>query len=324
MYHTTKDLVEAQRAVGIDCALIDAMDPTPKTDGTFSSEGYQWADTADVYAMHLAVPEPYMNDGTPTVMFLHGHPLYSMQVELYGLEEGNGRPFTTICNYFRRTQPTRFVSFWREDQGAFWETLDAGRDRVRYVPRGIMFGDQWVPEGPQRELEGDPCIVIADQFRVFKDLLPCLYGAFLYWQRNPKARLYLYGLPPVKSRERDCLDRWLLSTGLHGAVAGMEEIVSYLPEVFRRADVLVSNVTCESRVVVEAAACGCKVVAPWENACAYVDKPWRPDHFAEAIAQAVALDTDRATIAAQTRARYDMRVAAEALKSVYEELLTCG
>lgn len=324
MFHTTKDIVESQRSLGLDCGLIDALKPEPKTDGKFTAEGYQYADTADIYALHLAIPEPYMSDGTPQVIFLHGHPLYSQQVELYGLEPGNDKPFTTICNYFNNTDGKWFVSFWEDDQKAYWDVLDNGRNRVRYIQRGIRFGDEWTPEGKARQLEGDPCIVIADQFRVFKDVLPCLWGAFNYWLENPKTRIYMYGLPPRNSRERECLDRWLTSTGMHSAIAGLEGIVDYLPEVFRRADVVVSNVTCESRVVVEAAACGCKVVAPWESATAYVRKPWRPDSFARGIAEAVDSNATREKIAKAARKDFNSDKTAEQLMELYEEIMRYG
>ena len=331
MYHTTKDIIVGQRALGIDCAFIDAIEPTAKTDGQFRCESHHYADSADIYMMHLAVQEPYQSDGTPMVIALHGHPLYSMQTELYGLEEGNAKPFSTILNFFRRTTPTWFITLWGEDQGDYWAALDGvrGKPRVRSIPRGIDFGDTFTMDGPTRELEGDPVILIADQFRYFKDALPSLWGAYHYWLQNPRARVYMYAWPPVNSRERDCLDLWIQSSNLHQAVGGVFEIVDYLPEVYRAADVLISTVTCESRVVVEAQACGCAVIAPWpEGADCNVERFWRPSYIAEAIdglhKGGAFIPEARAARSAKVREQFAIRKTAEALQELYGEIMTHG
>lgn len=322
MYSTTRDIVIGQKEAGIDCGFIDAMDPHPKSDGNFRTEGFKYADTADIYGLHLMVPEPYYSDGTPMAIFLHGHPFYSMQVELYGLEEGNDRPWTTIENYFGRTEKTLFVSFWEEDQKSWWDVLDGDRNRMRYARRGIYMDENMTHLGTQRDLEGSPVIVIADQFRMFKDILPVLTGAQLYCDKNPKAKIHLYGLPPTTSRERDCINRWLLASRMRYNIASLNEIVDYLPEVFRTADVLVSNVNCESRVVVEAAACGCKVVAPWEYANSYVEKPWRPDSFCNAIEKAVESKQNREQLSIETRDMFNISKTVEDLERIYNELLS--
>lgn len=327
MYHTTKDIVEAQNALGLDTAFIDPLDPNPKTDGQFKLQGHHWADTADIYMLHLTIPEPYMSDGTPLIVALHGHPLYSMQTELYGLEQGNPAPFSTIITYFNRTEPTWFVSLWKEDQGDYWDAIDGLREvpRIRYVPRGIAFGDRWSPEGPKRDLEGDPVIVICDQFRYYKDALPSIWGAYHYWLRNPKARVYLYGMPPSGCPQRATLESWLAFGSLHRCVGQTNDIVDYLPEVYRAADVLLTTATCESRVVVEAQACGCAVAAPWpEGADVVVDRFWRPNAVADAIEEVVATKckpADRAARAKKVRQQFDIRKTAQALKSLYEEIL---
>lgn len=322
MYHTTQDTVLAQRDIGIECGMIDAMNGVPKTDGDFSCERYEYADLADIYLMHLAVPQPYLSDGTPLVVALHGNPLYSMQTELYGLEADNDKPFTTILNLFRRTEPTWFLSFWEEEQGAYWKLIDGMRDRLWFAPRGLRFGNRWTPDGPKRSLDGSPVIVIADQFRLFKDALSTLWGAYLYWKRNPKAQVYLFGLPPANSTQYATIERWTLAAGLHKAIGGVHDVVDYLPEVFRRADVLLTTVTGESRVALEAQACGCPVVAPWPGADAQVLEHWQPEAIADGIAAALDDSVTRDQRAERTRERYDIRKTAESLKQLYERVLS--
>lgn len=328
MYHTTKDLVAGTKAAGIDAAFIDAMDPTGKSDGNFMACPAAWADTADLYMMHLAVPEPYASDGTPTIIALHGHPLYSMQIELYGTEPGNAAPFTTLLNYFRRKQPTLFVSFWEREQAGYWTPLDdvRGKPRVRYIPRGIDFaGCDLTPDGPRVDLAGDPAIVICDQFRLFKDAIPSIYGAYLYWLSNPRARVHLYAMPPVGTQTRTTLDRWLNTSQLHRCIGSVNDVTPNLPDVLRSADMLVSTVTGESRVLVEAQACGCPVIAPAPEADVQVNEFWLPDKVAAAIAEARATckvtKTARRARAKSTRAAYPIERTAEELAALYKEIL---
>jgi glycosyltransferase involved in cell wall biosynthesis len=321
MYETTRDLILAQRDIGIDCAMIDAQEGKVKTDGTFRTEEFRYADTADIYVMHLAIPEPYLSDGTPVVIALHGNPLYSMQTELYHLEPHNDTPFTTVLRYFSRTAPTWFASMWREEQGAYWDAIDGDRHRMRYIPRGIRFADIWTHDGPGRDLAGDPCIVIADQFRYFKDAIPCLWGAYQYWRQNPGARVYLYGLPPRGNGSRDTLDRWVTESNLHRMIGGAFGVVDYLPEVFRRADVLLSTVTGESRVVLEAQACGCPVVAPWIDADASVARFWDPQDIADAIDNVTRSRAGRDRRARLVREKYDIAATARGWQALYEEIM---
>lgn len=327
MYHTTKDIVTGTRALGIDAAFIDAMDPSPKSDGNFACQSGRWADTADLYMLHLAIPEPYFSDGTPIIVALHGHPLYSMQIELYGTEPGNESPFSTLLGYFNRKQPTWFVSFWEREQAGYWLPLDDVRKdrRVHFIPRGIDFaGSGLSPDGPKADLSGKPAIVIADQFRLFKDAIPSLWGAYHYWRSNPEARVHLYAMPPAGTKPRATLDRWLQATGIHRCIGSVNEVVPNLPDVLRAADVLVSTVTGESRVLVEAQACGCPVVAPCPEADLEINTFWLPNHIAAGIQGACQISTtddDRKHRAAMARETYRIDRTAEALAALYKEIL---
>lgn len=320
LYHTTKDLVVAQRQAGIECGFINAQDGQSRTDGQFASDDFRYADTADIYMMHLAVPEPYYSDGTPLVIVLHGNPLYSMQTELYNLEAGNPAPWTTILTYFNRQQPTWFLSMWEDEQRGYWDCIagEYQRHRMWYAPRGIVFGDEWSPEGPKRDLEGDPVIVIADQFRLFKDALPTLFGAYRYWVENPKTRVHIYGLPEVGHEAREKLERWLMRSGLHRMIGSLNGIVDYLPDVFRSADILLSTVTGESRVVLEAMACGCAVVGPWKGATVCVDRFWEADILDAEIARTLGGGMG------QARRQKAVAKAVETLEELCPDLLKTG
>jgi glycosyltransferase involved in cell wall biosynthesis len=326
MYHTTCDIVTGTRAVGIDAGFIDSQDPTPKSDGNFAAEALAWADTADLYMLHLGIPEPYFSDGTPLIVCMHGHPLYSMQIELYGTEPGNEAPFSTLLAYFSRKAPTWFVSFWEREQSGYWTPLDDTRKhpRVRYIPRGIdIEGSGLGADGPTVDLSGKPAIVIADQFRLFKDAIPSIWGAYNYWRDNPEARVHLYAMPPEGTKSREVLNRWLLDTGIHRCIGSVNGVTQHLPEVLRSADVLLSTVTGESRVLVEAQACGCPVVAPCPEADVQCDAFWLPQKVAAALGRAIDSGSPqaRAARAERTKAAYRIERTAIALQRLYKEIL---
>jgi glycosyltransferase involved in cell wall biosynthesis len=223
--------------------------------------------------------------------------------------------------------PTWFVSFWEREQAGYWTPLDDVHDprRVRYVPRGIdCNGTGLSPDGQKADLSGAPAIVIADQFRLFKDAIPAIWGAYHYCRSNPQARVHLYGMPPIGSKPRATLDRWIARTGLHRCIGSVNEVVNNLPEVLRAADVLVSTVTGESRVLVEAQACGCAVVAPCPEADYQVNEFWLPDKVSRGIKRAVAAGKPadaRAARATVARERYSIARTAEALAALYEEII---
>lgn len=326
MYHTTRDIVAGTRAAGIDAGFIDSQDPTPKSDGNFAAEPLAWADTADIYMLHLGIPEPYLSDGTPIIICMHGHPLYSMQIELYGTEPGNEAPFSTLLQYFKRKAPTWFVSFWEREQSGYWTPLDDTRKhpRVRYIPRGIDFEAAGLAvDGPTVDLSGKPAIVIADQFRLFKDAIPSIWGAYNYWRSNPEARVHLYAMPPEGTKAREVLNRWLLDTGIHRCIGSVNGVTQHLPEVLRSADVLLSTVTGESRVLVEAQACGCPVVAPCPEADVQVNEFWLPDKVSAAMHCTVEHECpkSRAARAVRTKDAYRLDRTAKALAALYKEIL---
>jgi len=262
MYETSKEIIEAQRELGLDCAMIDAFNPRAvQDDDGFKSEPFTYADGADVYVMHSHIPEPYLSDGTPVVCCLHGMPVYSWQSECYYQERRNDAPWSQIVQYFAGDTIARFVTFW-EQHLIWWKVLDAehGGKRVRYVQRPIGLGDLAL-DGPKRELEGAPVLVLADHFRLCKDPFQLWFGARHYYEQNPNARLHQYALPPPESREYKSCARLLDSPSFRGFVGHVENIVEYLPEVFCAADILLTSVPVASRIVAEAKACGCDVIS---------------------------------------------------------------
>jgi len=327
MYHTTKDLVIAQQAAGIDAQMVCAFRPeTVHADGDFRTVTSKWKDVADIYVLSSRINPPAYNDGTPIVFLLHGHPLYSWQSELYGLEPANPTPWTTSLRYFGEQCIQRFVTFW-PDQLPYWQALDGPRkeSRVRLVPRGIMFGDRFTPQGPKEELAGDPVLVIADQFRLFKDSFALWFAAREFQKRHPEARLHMYVIPPADTKPGEAIRRVISESELRYVVGSLNPIHEHIERVFRAADIVLTSVISESRVALEAMACGADVVSQFcdgtHEACFR-----SPATIADTI-EKVWLERQeegpgrRERLSREVRERFDIRRTVEGMRQVYEELL---
>lgn len=327
MYETTRDLVLAEREAGIEAELIDHVRCTEVLrDGTFATGTIKFADVADVYCLHAAIPQPYYGDRTPKVFVLHGHPLYTWQSELYGLEPGNPKPFSTTLMYVRDPRIDRLVTFW-EDQAGYWQVLDGQRhvNRLRVVPRGLYWGSNLRADGERANLVGDPVLVIADQFRLLKDSFALCFAAAIFARKHPGARLHLFCIPPEGTAPGDGIRDVLMNSEIRSVLGSVNEVSETVEDVFRGADILLSSVRGESRVVLEALACGCDVVAQSGNVASEAD--FRdPEHIAETIEKVwlkrqAGGEAHRQALSAKVRKRYDIRKTVAGLKAVYEELL---
>lgn len=330
MYETVKDIVQAQRERGLDCAMIDANNPAVvQRDGDFATETFAYADTADVYVMHSHIPAPYLGDGTPAVCCLHGMPLYSWQSECFHQERDNEAPWSQIMAYFRGGNFDRFVTFWR-DHLDWWSVFDAdhGGERLHYVPRPINLGDLTL-DGPAREVAGEPSILLCDQFRLCKDPGALWFGAWHFWRDHPTATVHQYALPPENSREYKACVRTLQYPTVAPMMGLVDHIIDYLPEVMRGADILLTSVPVASRVVAEAMACGCSVVSGGARGT-YACNPIDPQSVDAALERAwearakAGRDEARKLYAAQARDLYDPLNTADGMIAIYEELLADG
>ena len=329
MYHTTKDMIEGQRALGIDSELVcmNATATGGQRDGAFTTVPATYCSLSDVYCLHSRVDSPYWGDGTPIVFVAHGQPQYTWQTELYGLEPGNPKPWSTSLYYFRAPEVSRVVTFWR-DQLPYWKALDGPRyeERVRFVPRGIVFGDRWSPDGPTMGLPGEPVLIIADSLRLCKDWSAIMFAAAIFAKRHPGARLHMFGIPDPGNRIGDAVRETVDNSDLRHTIASVNPITDKLETAFRSGDILLSAVRGESRVAIEAAACGMEVVT---QSCAHTwEADFRdPEAVAETIEaawekrQSIGREKRRQELAAETRNLYDIRRTAEGMKAVYEELL---
>ena len=267
MAMTCRELVAAQKALGFDSEIINAMDPKNSvTDGRDKTETHHYAQGADLYVLHSHIPEPWFSDGTPTIVMLHGMPHYTWETEAYLLEGSNTAPFSQVMSYFQNPNIKRFVTMW-SPQLATWDILDGYQGRTRFVQNGIDL-DFYSLDGPKKKLAGQPVMLIADQARMCKDPFLMAFGA--EWFRShyaPEAQMHIVGMPPIGTgnRSRDRWENLLENSGLKKCCASRHGIVNDLPEFYRASDILLTSSPDESRVVKEAIALGMDVVSPFLN-----------------------------------------------------------
>lgn len=287
MYGTVRDLILAERMQGIDAQFVDY---NISKDGALCSKvGYfddgvatishEWAlKEADILVRHSTIPDPLIQVGIPTIMAVHGRPEYSIMQEHYG----HNPVMRILTDHEVDRNYAAYVTFW-EEHLLFWNLIMPKRhmhyvpcpvDLSRFRPTGKMFASpHWT---------GKPNLLVADIWR--EDITPfCMILAAERFRAAycGEVKLHLFGLPPATkgfsaqlgTRLRDC-----------GLVGEANTLVPFLDTVYRAADILITPHRIATRVIREALASGCPVVAG--TGCKYTPytaDPRDPDAFAAEI-----------------------------------------
>ena len=93
-YGTTKDLILAERALGIDAQLIDSALPCQSCghydhkvgakDGEVITQPLAWAYQADLLVRHTCIPADLESSGIPMILCMHGRPENTFILERLG------------------------------------------------------------------------------------------------------------------------------------------------------------------------------------------------------------------------------------------------
>jgi len=287
MYGTVRDLILAERMQGIDAQFVDY---TVEKGGALCSKvglfddgvatiSHDWAyREADIIVRHSAVPDPIVQVGTPIIMAMHGRPEYSFMQEHYG----QNPVMKIITDHEADQNYTAYLTFWKEHL-PFW-SLVMPRRNIQYVPCPVDL-TRFCPDGKQfssPHWNGRPNIIVADMWR--EDITPFSMIPAVDRFRTVycrEAKLHLFGLPPATKGFSAQLGTRLRSSGLVGEA---NTLVPFLDTVYRAADILVTPHRIATRVIREALASGCPVVAG--TGCAYTPytaDPRDPETFAAEI-----------------------------------------
>lgn len=311
LYETTRDLVAAERALGIDARILDSY-------ATVEDRGVPIGDVscvgaADVIVSHSGLGRLAKID-KPVIQVLHGRPESS-----FLLEQQNKVPVLSIMSKLSTdARVKKFVTFWPEFVD-HWAML-IPREKLVVVPPPVDL-KAWSPDGPKGYQfggkRGGVNVVIADMWREDKTPYQAVVGFANYAETHEDARLHIYGLNGPR-KGLDVLLGKLDARGVLGEVKGM---IDGLANVYRAADVVLTPHRIATRSIREAMACGCPVVGS-SLQCApslFVYNPEDPAEYAAALESSTI--ATRQTPREVAKEQFDSAKTAEAFKAIFEDII---
>lgn len=315
LYETARDLVAAERAVGVDACIVD-----PTRDGTGSDRGVPirgWERVAgcDVLISHSGTGERFKDAGKPIIHMMHGRPYSSFLLE----QSGRIPIFSFLREVADDDHYRAFVTFWPEFL-PYWRLL-LPDDKVHSIPAPVNL-DLWTPDGPDgygfHGHAGEVNVVCAEVWRDDVDPFHVLVAFARYAESAPIPRLHIYAAPQKGSAWK-VLRGALEERGVLGEV--VEGFVRGLENVYRAADVAVTAQRIATRSVREPMACGCPVVmAPGYGHSEFVAQPEDTEGYAAAIARAVET-ANRRRVRASAEKQFDPQHSALAMLEIVERVV---
>lgn len=277
LYETARDIVEAERALGLDARLVDPETPKHGKERGVPVEGHKWAQAADVWVSHSGPMA--MKVTKPTIHVLHGRPFSSFMLGLHGSQgvhklEGKLYPvlksnmvFNLLREMAQDDHYVKFVTLWSEFLPHWRHLLPA--DKLVAAPAPVDL-KRWTPDGPSgygfHGKAGTINVICADMWRIDANPYPVIVAFGIFAEKYPGAKLHLYGVPPVQRKGIHKAILPILQPLADRAVLGeVEPLVSGLENVYRAADMLITPHRIATRTVREALACDCNVVMAAAN-----------------------------------------------------------
>lgn len=260
LYETTRELVAAERAIGIDARMVD---PNPSGNTLTLVPGSEdrgapvdpasFVDECDVIVSHSGIAGELDRQDKPVIFMAHGRPASSFIVERNG-----GTP--VYSHYYRTKADPRYkavVTFWPEHLPylkVMWGSVP-----VMAIPPSVDL-EAWKP-GPKvydfHGKGGEINVVVSDPWRDDIDPFTVVNAFALFARQFRSAKLHVYGAPKER-RGFDALFKTLQDSGNLGEVCGW---ASGLVNVYRAADLVITPHRIYTRTIREAIATGCQVVS---------------------------------------------------------------
>jgi len=266
MHAMVKDLILAERSVGIESNYIDygsekncTFSRVWMSDGKVTTVSPDWAiKEADIIVHHSAIPPQVKATGKPIVFYLHGRPEYSFLLD-WTKNAGCLRAEMSRAN---DTQYKKFITFW-ESHATPWKFLFPDR-KVDVVSPPIdldnlpINGTNYIFDS---KYNGSPNILICDMWR--EDITPfnSIIAAMEFSKRYcSTAKIHVIAIP-LSNKGNSVVDMMFGNLRKAGCIGYLSAIVKNLDEIMRSADILVSPNNIETRTILEASALGLPIVA---------------------------------------------------------------
>lgn len=279
IYETARDLVAAERALGVDARIIDPVKEVRGTERDVPLVGVEWANECQILVNHSGLGKGLLYVNVPVVHILHGRPYSS-----FLLEQAGKIPVYSYWTKVRREERFKaFVTFWKDFLPYF--KLIFREKRLEAVPPPVDL-ERWTPDGPSgynfHGHKGEINVVCADIWRRDKDPYHVINAFGVFVAKHPEARLHVYAAP-----ERG--GAWKVLKGALGENLG--EVCGFikgLDNVYRAADLLITPHRMATRSVRESLACGCTVVmAPGNRYTEFRADPEDLEGYAAAMSTAL-------------------------------------
>lgn len=282
MYHTAKDLIIAERLVGIDAGFIayggeEGKDVAGQTDGEITTLPAEWAMDADVLVRHTAIPDKLHWAGIPIVIAMHGRPESSFRLERSGEN-------CVISAFYSKAHDCRykaFITFWPEYMDC-WKQIVPTK-KLYYVPSVVNLKQyEPVKENVWDKYNGNPNILIADIWRDDITPLNMLFAAAKFRDVYcPTAKVHVVGIGKNEVKPLTPIMETMRNNGSLGFISGQTRKIQ---DYYKAADIVITPHVIATRIIRESLASGVPVVAG--SACKYTPytaDPLNPSEFAAAI-----------------------------------------
>lgn len=264
-YATVKDLILAERSLGIDAQFVDCGTDKKDTvregleDGPIKTVPLSWAiEKADILIRHTSIPS-YLYKVKPVVLSMHGRPESSFRLE----QTGQASVISAIRDEIKKGCYKAIFTFWQE-HAYYWKTIHGVG--VNYVSAPVNL-EEFTIDGEQHDFsgrKGEFNIIIADMWRDDQTPFNLIFAAKYFRDKYcNNAKLHLYGVPNVKKKHFAFLAD-MQKEGFIGEVGG---VVEWISKVYRSADVILTPNIIATRIIRESMASGLPIVAP--HGCAY-------------------------------------------------------
>jgi len=321
LYETVRDLVEAERTLGMDARIVNPEKDSPSAEdrGTPIADA-QFAKHVDVVVNHSGMGI-YEDLDKPIIHVMHGRPRSSFLLEI----TGKSKVYSAL--FSRRSDPKYrvFVTLW-EEYLAHWRVI-LPPEKIKYIPPPVNLSE-WTPSGPRgygfHGKGGTINVVCSDPWRLDKDPYEVINAFAIFAESHPGAKFHLYGADKTRTKKA-----WLVlfsALNMRGGLGEVHGWVKGLDNVYRAADILVTPHRIATRSVRESLACGCSVVMGRNGYTPYHADPADPIAFADAMHKATEnrrfdADHERRLARHSAEQHFDAKRTAEAFIKLSQEVL---
>jgi len=318
LYHTVKDLILAEREVGIDAQLVvlgeDFKVKPGVKDGPLCSVDVEWCKQADIFVRHSGIPGPMQSWGKPIILAMHGRPESSFRLE----RDCNNPVVTAVAAKVVDERYKAFIYFWPEYELP-WSML-VPAPKLHYVPAPIDATSY--QGGHDMVLPGAPRLLIADIWR--DDVTPfnSIWGAVRFGQKYaPQTKIYIVGMSGKK--ERSAFEPFRRGLERSGFLGRCDPMTQDIGRYYASCDILVTPHVIATRVVREALATGLPIVAG--AGCRYTPftaNPMDIEGVADAIHKCWLADGSESASYQTYRGEFSARKTGLAMQRLFQSVLT--